>query len=97
MNAKINVEDYSRRRKPVPVGVGYEYELRVNKDTLITTPKRFLSGREILELAGKSADDNQLVADYGNGIVKVVAGNDMIDVTQGVIKFNTSPLQAING
>ena len=52
---------------------------------------------EILELAGKNAADNQLVADYGNGVVRVVANNDMMDVTQGVIKFNTSPLQAING
>ena len=27
MAEKINIEDYARRRKAIPVGVGYEYEL----------------------------------------------------------------------
>lgn len=97
MAEKINVEDYARRRKAIPVGVGYEYELRINKDQLITIPKRMVTAREILQLAGKDVASNQLCADYGNGRIMPVGNNDMIDLTQGVIKFITTPLQAVNG
>lgn len=97
MSEKINIEDYARRRKTIPVGMGYEYELRVNKEQLITISKRFVTAKEILELAGKNADQTQLCADYGNGRILPVANNETIDLTQGVIKFITTPLQAVNG
>lgn len=97
MAEKINIEDYAKKRKAIPVGVGYEYEVRVNKDQLITIPKRMVLAKEILERVGKSVDNTQLLADYGNGRVMPVGNNDMIDLTQGVIKFITSPRQAQNG
>lgn len=97
MAEKINVEDYAKRNKMIPVGVGYEYELRVNKDQLITVSKRLVKAREILELAGKNPNDTQLCADYGNGRVMSVENDNMIDLAQGVVKFMTTPRQAVNG
>ena len=97
MAEKINVEDYARRRQVIPKGVGIEYELRVNKDQIINTSKRFITANEILTLAGKNQNQTQLCADYGNGRIVPVANNETIDLTQGVIKFITTPLQAVNG
>ena len=97
MAEKINVEDYAKRSKAIPVGVGYEYEVRVNKDQLITIPKRMVTAKEILELAGKDPNDTQLIADYGNGRIMKVENDSMVDLAQGVIKFTTTPRNARNG
>lgn len=97
MAEKINVEDFARRRKKIPVGQGYEYELRINKDQLITTSKRFISASEILNLSGKDAAQTHLCADYGNGRIVPIAQNETVDLTQGIVKFITTPLQATNG
>ena len=97
MAEKINVEDYAKRRKAIPLGVGYEYEVRVNKDQLITIPKRMVTAKELLELAGKDPNDTQLCADYGNGRIMPVENDSMVDLAQGVIKFTTTPRNARNG
>lgn len=97
MTKKINVEDYARRRQVIPKGIGVEYELRINKDQMIYTSKRFITANDILALAGKNQTQTQLCADYGNGRIVPVANNETIDLTQGIIKFITTPLQAVNG
>jgi hypothetical protein len=94
-NVVIDVEQYARSNKPIPVSVGNKYKIKVNQNCY-TIDSRYVTKEQILALAGKDSNTNQVSVDYGNGNVQSV-GNQSIDLIQGVIKFMITPIQAANG
>lgn len=92
----IDIEEYARSKKKIPVGTNNKYKIKVNREYFIVD-SRFQTGAEILLLAGKDANSHHLNADYGSGNVQPVKKDDKIDFVQGVVKFMATPVQAVNG
>jgi hypothetical protein len=95
-NIIIDVEEYARSKKQIPVGIGNKYKIKVDHNYFVVD-SRILTGGEILALSGKNANTHHLNVDYGSGKVQSVKGNQSIDLVQGVIKFMATPVQAVNG
>ncbi len=92
----IDIEEYARSKKQIPIGINNKYKIKVNREYYIVD-SRFQTGAEILSLAGKDVNTHHLNADYGSGNVQPVKQNDKIDFVQGVVKFMATPVQAVNG
>lgn len=92
----IDVEEYARDGKKVPKGK--VYRIKVDK-VKYDVEEALLTGREILELAGKEPPERfQLNQKLKGGEVKPIGLNESVDLTApGVEKFMTVPLDQNEG
>ncbi|MBS1682157.1 MAG: multiubiquitin domain-containing protein [Bacteroidetes bacterium] len=91
----FDIEAMSKEGKTPPPGK--KYMIKVDNKTYVVPQK--LSGREILETAGKNPYDRfQLNLKLRGGIVKKIGYAEIVDFTQpGIEKFMTIPLDQTEG
>ena len=92
----IDLEEYAIQGKTPPKKA--KYIIRVDKKKYQVKVES-MTGREILELAGKLPPENfQLRQKFKGGTVKKIGLNDTVDFTEpGVEKFMTIPLDQMEG
>lgn len=92
----IDIEEYSKENKKVPAGC--KYQIKVDKTKYIVE-KSTITGREILELAGKNPYTKWLLNQRvkGGGVLKI-GYDEVVDLTTpGIEKFQTLPLDQTDG
>lgn len=92
----IDIEQCSMENKKVPHG--HHYKIKVDK-TKYVVESSTITGREILELAGKTPYDRYLLnqRNKGGGVIKI-GYDEVVDLTQpGIEKFQTLPLDQTDG
>jgi len=91
----IDIEEFSKAGKPIPPGK--KYQIRVdNKKIVVNT--QIISGREILQQAGKDPDRFQLNQKLRGGMVKRIALDEKVDLAApGIERFMTIPLDQTEG
>jgi hypothetical protein len=92
----IDIEEYSKENKKVPAGC--KYQIKVDKTKYIVETST-ITGKEILELAGKTPYAKWLLNQRlrGGGVLKV-GYDDVVDLTApGIEKFQTLPLDQTDG
>jgi hypothetical protein len=92
----IDIEEFSKENKQIPKGC--KYKIKVDKAKYIVDSST-ITGKEILELAGKTPHTkwmlNQRVK--GGGVVKI-GYDEVVDLTTpGIEKFQTLPLDQTDG
>jgi hypothetical protein len=92
----IDVEVFSREEKPVPAG--HHYIIMVDRNKF-TVKQECMTGREILELAGKIPVARfQLNQRFHGGKVEKVGYDQKVCFTEpGIEKFMTIPLDQTEG
>lgn len=92
----IDLEEFSKDSRKPPKGKKYIVKIDRQKYTVIVES---MTGREILELAGKTpASQFQLRQKMRGGQVKKIGPNDIVDFTEpGIEKFMTIPLDQTEG
>lgn len=92
----IDLEDYSSKGEKPPKG--HKYQFRVNNEKFITD-KECLTGREILEIAGKKPPENyKLTQIFRKGEKKPIGLNDKVDLTEaGIERFHAQKQDVIDG
>lgn len=92
----IDLEEYSKDNLRPPRG--RRYRIKVDRDKFVVN-KHSMTGKEILELAGKiPASQYQLRQKFRGGSVKKVGLDQVVDFTEpGVEKFITIPLDQTEG
>ena len=82
--------------KGVVPTITYEYELKINRESYITT-KEVLTGSEIFSLAGKDPKTHRLRM-FSRGGKNIISVNDSVDLTEcGVERFIIEPLECTEG
>lgn len=95
MNTEIDIEEFAKNNKPVPKGK--KYKIRVDR-TKYVTDKECLTGREILELAGKTPHNRYQLNQKVKGSVQKVGYDEKVDfTTPGIERFMTLPLDQTEG
>ena len=92
----IDIENYAKEGKTPPAGK--KYQIRVDNAKFITE-KESLTGREILELAGKfPVEKFQLNQKIKGGQVKRIDYREVVSfIAPGVERFMTVPLDQTEG
>lgn len=92
----IDVETYLKEGKPVPAGK--KYRIKIDRQEYVVE-KECMTGRELLELAGKNPPDRyQLNMKLKGGKVEVIGLNETVCFTKpGLEKFMTLPLDQTEG
>ncbi len=92
----IDLEEFAKLGKTPPKGKKYRF--RVDNEKYVTE-KEVLTGKEILELAGKFPIERfQLNQKIKGGSVKKIGYNEKVDLTEkGVERFMTVPLDQTEG
>lgn len=92
----IDVGEFVRSGREVPRG--RHYKIQVNRQSFVTN-KECLTGKEILELAGKKPPERyQLVQHFRFGRTEVVELDEKVDLaTCGVEKFTATPKGVTEG
>ena len=93
---EIDLELYSAEGKKVPIG--QKYKIKVDR-VKYTTEQEMMTGREILQLAGKSPVERfQLNQRLRGGKVVKIGYDESVDfTTPGIEKFMTIPLDQTEG
>jgi len=93
---EADLETYAKAGKPVPKA--RRYRIRVD-DAYYTTEKPKLTGREILELAGKRPPESFILTQkLRGGRLVTVALDDVVDfTTPGIERFTTLPREIQEG
>jgi hypothetical protein len=91
----IDIEAYSKAGKTPPKGK--KYKIKVD-NTVFVVPES-LTGREILQIAGKTPVERyQLNQKLSNGSVKKIGYDEVVHFsTPGIEKFMTIPLDQTEG
>jgi hypothetical protein len=91
----IDVEEYFKAGKPIPHGRRYLIKVDTKK---IELRKQIVTGREILEAAGKKPERFQLNQKLRGGMVKKIGLEDRVDLAEpGIERFMTIPLDQTEG
>jgi len=92
----IDIEEFSKENKPIPQGC--KYKIKIDKAKYVVDQST-ITGREILELAGKTPYTKwQLNQRLKGGSVIKVGYDDVVDLTTpGIEKFQTLPLDQTDG
>ena len=92
----IDLEIYAKEGKTPPPGKKYQFRVDNSK---FVTDKEALTGREILEIAGKFPVDRfQLNQKLKGGHVKKIEYNELVSfLTPGIERFMTVPLDQTEG
>ena len=98
-NEKIyEVEQLAKDGKHIPIDPGAVFKFRIDKNTYITE-KRFLFGRELLEIAGKIPPENfRIDMIIHGGRPRKIGLTEKVDLAEfGVERFITMPLDPTEG
>ncbi len=92
----IDVEEYFKGNKPIPPGKRYLIRVDTKK---VEMDKQIVTGREILEKAGKKPPERfQLNQKLRGGMVKKIGLDESVDLAEpGVERFMTIPLDQTEG
>lgn len=92
----IDIEIYSKENKTVPKGC--KYKIKVDREKYVIDQST-ITGKEILELAGKTPHTRWLVNQrITGGAIKKIDYNEVVDLTTlGIEKFLTLPLDQTEG
>jgi len=92
----IDLEEFSKDNRKPPKHK--RYRIKVDRDKYVVN-KESMTGREILELAGKIPPSQyQLRQKFRGGSVKKIGLDEVVDFTEpGVEKFITIPLDQTEG
>jgi hypothetical protein len=92
----IDLEAFAKEGKTPPKGK--KYQLKVDHEKYVTDME-IITGRQILELAGKSPIERfQLNQKVKGGMVNKVEYNEKVDLTtKGIERFMTVPLDQTEG
>jgi hypothetical protein len=92
----IDIEEYSKKDKPVPTGK--KYRIRIDKDLYVVHTSKMI-GREILSLAGKiPVEQFRLYQKLKHGQSVDIGYDQTVDFTlPGVERFMTIPLDQTEG
>jgi len=91
----VDIEEYAKRGEKPPRA--HQYKFRVD-DHYYTTPKAELTGREILDFAGKTPETYQLRKRLHHGKVEPITPDEIVDLHRhGVERFMTIPKENTDG
>ena len=92
----IDVEEYFKANKPIPLGKRYLIKVDTKK---VEMGKQIVTGKEILEAAGKKPPERfQLNQKLRGGMVKKIALDEKVDLAEpGIERFMTIPLDQTEG
>ena len=92
----IDVEEYFKASKPIPPGKRYLIKVDTKK---VEMDKQIVTGKEILEAAGKMPPNRfQLNQKLRGGMVKKIGLDETVDLAEpGVERFMTIPLDQTEG
>jgi hypothetical protein len=92
----IDLEDYSLKGEKPPKG--HKYQFRVNNEKFVTD-KECLTGREILEIAGKKPPESyKLTQIFHKGEKKIIGLDDKVDLTEaGIERFHAQKRDVQDG
>lgn len=83
----VEIEELARAGKEVPEGK--RYRIRIDKEKYVID-KAKMTGREILDLAGKTPEAYHLYLHSRGGQSKIVQADDVVDLrAPGVERFTT--------
>jgi len=91
----IDIEAYAKEGKQVPPE--HDYKIRVGKtDFTVSTPT--MTGRDILNLAGKTPPEGYILQQKINGQIKRIGLDELVDFTEpGIERFMTIPNEVTEG
>ena len=94
----IDIEQYAKESKSVPIGNGNGYKIRVDKEKYVVQD-HLITGRGILILAGKTPPESyRLDQKMRGGSKQKIELNQTVDLsTPGVERFLTLPLDTTEG
>lgn len=94
---EVDVEQYAKAGKQKP-DTGARFKIRIDK-TFYITPKRYVSGKELLELAHKNPPEIfRIDMIVHGGRPKKIELEDKVDLAEpGVERFITMPLDPTEG
>ncbi len=95
MNTEIDIEEFAKNNQQVPKGK--RYKIKVDRDKYVTD-QECLSGKEILQLAGKTPYTGYQLNQKVKGSVNKVGYDEKVDfTTPGIERFMTLPLDQTEG
>ena len=91
----IDIEEYAKSGKTPPKGK--KYRIRIDKDKYtVSVPQ--MTGLELLELAKKDPEQNNIYQKFNHGEMKKIALDEQVDfTTPGIERFCTLPLDQTEG
>ena len=93
----IEIEQCAKGDRKPPREKGGRYLIRVDKQ-FYQVDKPRITGKEILALAGKSVEENDLDRKYPDGTRKRVKEDEVVDLCEeGIERFETVPHDATDG
>lgn len=94
----FDIEQFAKDGKHIPIDPGAVFKFRIDKITY-TTQKRFLSGRELLEIASKIPPENFRIDMIVHGSrPRKIGLTEKVDLAEfGVERFVTMPLDPTEG
>ena len=94
----FEIEAFAKDGKHIPIDPGAVFKFRIDKNTYLTE-KRFLSGRELLEIAGKIPPENfRIDMIIHGGRPRKIELSEKVDLAEfGVERFVTMPLDPTEG
>jgi hypothetical protein len=91
----IEIEEFARKDKPVPKGK--HYRIRIDKERYVVK-QATITGKEILDLAGKTPESYNLYQHFRHAQTKIVKPEDKVDLTApGVERFTTMKVENTEG
>lgn len=92
----VEIEEYGRKNQKPPKAK--KYIIRIDREKYELTVHS-ITGRQILEIAGKEPPEHFMVSQrLHGGVVKSIGLDEYVDVTEkGVERFMTLPLDQTNG
>jgi hypothetical protein len=94
----IDIEAYAKEGKKIPSGPKVQYQIRIDGTRYIIS-KQLLTGRELLQIAGKNPPEGyRLDQKLHGGATKKIGLDDIVDLAAaGVERFMTLPLDTTEG
>jgi len=92
----VDVEEHAKAGKPVPSA--RRYRIRIDKTTYVVD-KQFITGRELLTLAGKIPVEKYRIFEHlHGGQTKPIGLDEKVDLAQpGLERFKTLPIDQTEG
>ncbi len=94
-NEIIDIEEFARAGKNVPKGA--TYRIRIDKQNYEVSTST-LTGKEILDLAGKTPETYLLYLHLKGGQTRAIKATDSVDLTEpGIERFSTMKIENTEG
>jgi hypothetical protein len=92
----VDLEEYLKENKKIPHGC--RYMIKIDREKYVVN-QQTITGKELIELAGKTPYDRWVLSQRLNGGAVIKIGyNDIVDLTTpGIEKFMTLPLDQTDG